>query len=356
MIAAADHVRAVLLRALCSIRPLRVLAVDRGRRLVAMQVGMVLCAAVLALRFPLVSLWLGAALFGVPHIVAGLRAVTLRRRATRMTLVCAALGGAVGVAQLLGLGEGAARAFVVLFAVSVASEILTARRSPVLAAAMLAALALAAGAAWTAPRLSLVLLAHLHAVGALVFFAVEARRRQLPTWPLLCGAGAFTIAAATGFLDGAMATTWFAPRGAGASIVAEALGSGFREPSGVLEPTLFHRVLFLYAFGQSLHFATWLRLVPELDRRARAPKPLRHALADLRVDFGRWTTPLLWLTAAAVVLIFLGGGVARNAYFALTYFHVGLEAAALARTGLSSRRQPTRDAAHAPAPMVEVAA
>ena len=52
------------------------------------------------------------------------------------------------------------------------------------------------------------------------------------------------------------------------------------------------------------------------------------------------TTPLLWLTAAAVVLIFFGGGTARNAYFALTYFHVGLEAAALARAGLARRTQP----------------
>ena len=58
------------------------------------------------------------------------------------------------------------------------------------------------------------------------------------------------------------------------------------------------------------------------------------------MDFGRLTTPLLWLTAAAVVLIFLGGGAARNAYFALTYFHVGLEAAALARAGLGRRTHP----------------
>src|SRR5262249_32113885 len=128
-VGAADRVRAALLRALCAVRPLRALAVDRRRRLVAMQVGMVLLAAGLALRLPLISLWLGAALFGVPHVVAGLRAVTLRRRATRVTLVCAALGGLVGVSQLLGVGEDATRAFVALFAVSVAAEILAARRS-----------------------------------------------------------------------------------------------------------------------------------------------------------------------------------------------------------------------------------
>jgi hypothetical protein len=45
-----------------------------------MQVGMVLFAAGLALRFP-VSLWLGAASSACR--VLGLRAVTLRRQATR---------------------------------------------------------------------------------------------------------------------------------------------------------------------------------------------------------------------------------------------------------------------------------
>jgi hypothetical protein len=341
-VGAADRARATMLRALCAVRPLRAFAVDRRRRLMAMQVGMVLFAAGLALRFPLISLWLGAALFGVPHVVAGFRAVTLHRRATRVTLACAALGGLVGVSQLLGVGDGATRAFVALFAVSLGAEILAARRAAALTTATLAALLLAAGAAWTAPRLALVLFSHLHALGALLFFAVEARRRRLPVWPLAWGAGAFTVAAATGLLDGAMSTTWLAPRGAGPSIVAEALGTGFRgSPLGVgASPALFHRALFLYAFGQSLHFATWLRLVPELDRRAPAPKPLRRALAELRADFGRLTTPLLWLTAAAIVLIFLGGGVARDAYFALTYFHVGLEAAALARAGLARGGQP----------------
>jgi len=94
---------------------------------------------------------------------------------------------------------------------------------------------------------------------------------------------------------------------------------------------VFHRGLFLYAFGQSLHFAVWLRLMPEVDRPARVPKPLRRALAEFRMDFGRWAWPLLAVAAVSVVLLFAGGGPAREAYFALTYFHVGLEAAALAR-------------------------
>src|SRR5204863_386452 len=86
--------------------------------------------------------------------------------------------------------------------------------------------------------------------------------------------------------DGVMATTWLAPRGAGPSIIAEALGSSFRGSPRVLgaSSALFHRALFLYAFGQSLHFAAWLRLVPELDRSTPVPKPLRRALAELAAE------------------------------------------------------------------------
>ncbi len=91
------------------------------------------------------------------------------------------------------------------------------------------------------------------------------------------------------------------------------------------------RALFLYAFGQALHFAIWLRLVPEVERAAPLPHPFRRALALFEADFGRWARPLLVACVLATPLLLLGGGAAREAYFALGYFHVGLEAAALAR-------------------------
>src|SRR4051812_47448102 len=86
--AIADRVRAGLLRRACAFRPARLIFVDRRRRLIALQVGAVLSAALLSLRAPLVSLWIGAALFGVPHVVAGFRAVALRRRLTPVALGC----------------------------------------------------------------------------------------------------------------------------------------------------------------------------------------------------------------------------------------------------------------------------
>jgi hypothetical protein len=181
--------------------------------------------------------------------------------------------------------------------------------------------------AFRAPRLAVVVLAHLHGMGSLLYFGLNARRRRLPIWPLFAGVVVVTIAGASGLLDAAMAARLYAPRNAGASIVAEAITAGLPHPTAVI----FHRALFLYAFGQSLHFAAWLRLLPDVERESPTPKPFRRALRDLQTDFGRLTMPLLALTVVAIVLLLLEGGRARETYFALSYFHVGLEGAALAQ-------------------------
>ncbi len=327
-IAVADRARGALLRQACAIRGLRPILVDRGRRLAATEMVAVLSAGLLALRAPLISLWLGAAVFGVPHLLAGVRTVVVRRQSSRVALACAVLGMGVGAAQIAGVGDSALRAFVLLFATTVGWEALSAlQRRPWSAGLVLAAIGPGVMAAWNAPRLTVVVLAHLHGLGALVYFGVNARRRRLPIWPLFVGVAAVTLAAVSGLLDGVMAAKLYAPRSAGGSLVAEAITAGLPTPSAAV----FHRALFLYAFGQSLHFAAWLRLMPDVDWVSPTPKPFRRARAQLRADFGRFTTPLLVLAAAAMAYLLLGGGRAREAYFALSYFHVGLEGAALAR-------------------------
>lgn len=333
VMSAADRLRGTVLRRACASRGLRRIFVDRGRRLAAMQAVAVLSALGLALRAPLVSLWLGAAVFGVPHLLAGVRAVAVRRRASPVALGCAALGIAVGAAQIAGAGDSALRAFVLLFAVAIGWEAATGmERHPWAAAALLAVLAPGVLAAWQAPRLAVVVLAHLHGMGSLLYFGINARRRRLPVWPLVAGVVAVTIAGASGLLDAAMAARLYAPRNAGASIVAEAITAGLPHPTAVV----FHRALFLYAFGQSLHFAAWLRLLPDVERESPMPKTFRRALRELQADFGRLTIPLLALTAVAIVLLLLEGGRARETYFALSYFHVGLEGAALAQLGFGA--------------------
>jgi hypothetical protein len=299
-------------------RPLRRLFVDPGLRIPVAGVVAVAVAFALAAWQPLVSLWLGAALFGVPHVLSGVRHVAVRDGATPLTRVACLGALVVGVAQLAGAGDGAVRLYVALFAVAVGAE-LGGRGAP--------AIALVAAVAMISPRATLVALAHLHGLSSVGYFAVRARRRGVPAWPLLLATGVVLAGGAVGLFDRLWMPTLYAPRSAAASIVAEAAGSIGWSPSAIV----LRRALFLYAFGQALHFAVWLRLVPDVDRPSPVPHTFGRALALFDRDFGRWARPAIVLCVAAAPLILVGGGAAREAYFALTYFHVGLEAAGLAK-------------------------
>ena len=94
-------------------------------------------------------------------------------------------------------------------------------------------------------------------------------------------------------------------------------------------PVWLKRTVFIYALGQSLHYAVWLRLMPEVDRSTANPKPFAVQLASLRMDLGRWFWPALTIAALAAPAMLLGQGAARQLYFTLSFFHVGLEAAGL---------------------------
>ena len=317
-----DGVRRPLLRAVVRVEPARRLFIVRESRVLAGALAAVATSFAVAAWQPLVALWLGAALFGVPHVVAGIRQVAVRERLSPATRTFVALAAVVGVVELVGSGTemaaGALRAYVVLFAAAIVVE-LGARRT----IARVAVVA-AASLALVAPRLTLIALAHLHGLGAVVWFARRARARGVIVWPFVVAVALVLAGGALGAFDRLWSPTLWAPRSAAASIAAEATGS-------TIDGLLFRRALFLYAFGQALHFAIWLRLVPELERPSKTPHSFRRALALFEADFGRCARPLLVLCVASLPLILFGGGVAREVYFALGYFHVGLEAAALAK-------------------------
>jgi hypothetical protein len=318
-----DGARRPMVRALVRVEPARRLFVVRERRVLAGALVAVATSFAVAAWQPLIALWLGAALFGVPHVVSGIRQVAVREPLARATRVLVALAVVVGVVELCGSGtriaDGAVRAYVLLFAAAIVVE-LGARH-----ALAVAAVVVAAAGALVAPRLTLIALGHLHGLGAVAWFTRRARARGVVVWPFVAAVALVLAGSALGAFDGLWATTLWAPRSAAASIVAEAAGT-------TVDGVLFRRALFLYAFGQALHFAVWLRLVPELERPSKLPQTFRRALALFEADFGRWARPLLVACVASVPLILWGGGTAREAYFALTYFHVGLEGAALART------------------------
>jgi hypothetical protein len=298
-----------------------------------------LCVAIAtftSLGFPVLSLWVGAALLGLPHVLSGIRHVAIRRSLHPLTKACIAASVILGALTLMHLTSGTPF-FVGLFALSMAIEVLTSRVRTPLKAFCLVCLALGTGLALRWPYLFIVGVTHLHALTSLSFFSTEARRRGIRVWPLWALSSLVTAATLLGVLD-----PLFAQRAWAQNLGPDAVVLIVGHVVGTSSPQLLARSLFLYAFGQSLHYMVWLRLVPEVDRPSPVPQSFRQALVHLQRDFGRWMVPALALCALGGMAMLLGGRAARDAYFVLVYFHIGLEATGWLRLqlGVSPNDRP----------------
>lgn len=313
----ADLARSESYRLVMRVAPLRTVLLHRQRRLTLLAAGAFVVSTVLALREPIFSLFFGAAVLGVPHLVAGIRHQAVRRRLSLVTRACAI--ASLAIALVLVSGNGGAWGWPVLMALFGAGLISEARAVTSLPISA-ATIAMAAF-----PGMAMLAITHLHAVSSMAYAARAARLQGLTLWPLLAGFAAVTALALAGLLDPLMAESPWVPARAFQSILDEvqltAAGAG---------PLWLKRAVFIYALGQSLHYAVWLRLMPEVDRPTPNPKPFRAQLASLRADLGAWLWPAVSLAALALLAMLLGQGGARQLYFTLSFFHVGLEAAGLA--------------------------
>jgi len=282
---------------------------------------------------PVLALSLGASLFGVPHLVSGARHIAVRRALHPLCRAMAFVTAGLGLLLLLGFGRWTIQTITVCFAASVGAEIATAPGSVFRRSAFLTALAGATVAALRFHVLFLVAVTHFHAVSSIAFFAVAARRRGLSVLPIVVGSLSVAVLVLSGAVDGVLRSPEWA-RSLGPDAVVDLLGA----PFGWASHALLQRSLALYAFGQSLHYMVWLRLMPEVDRRAPTPSSFRRAFQSLKQDFGPWTLPVLSLCVVSCATMLLGGQSAREAYFALAYFHIGLEGAGLTRAILRRER------------------
>jgi hypothetical protein len=308
-----DAPRARVLRALGA--PLRPLLRDRALRVLVYGVLAVATSFVVACAAPIELLLVGPLLLGVPHLVADARYLVvkrgLHRRAAFWALVVAPAcatwvrpSASVGLLALAG-GAFAARAPWRL-------------RLPAVAAA----LALALGAARLGPAAD-VIFAHAHNIVALGLFALWARAHAGRALPILALFALACAALLGGVADGA-AIASFARGALEPGPLVAAMGP-------VASPLWGVRLVTLFAFAQSVHYAVWLRLVPEEDRERPGIRPLASSVRALRDDLG---APLLVLAAAAA-LGFLAWGLfsasrARTGYLALALSHGPLELGAAA--------------------------
>lgn len=315
---ALDRLRAPTLALASRSRWLRAALRSRTSRVELFAVLGVSSALLAALVAPAL-LWLWAPLvLGVPHLVADVRylalpsnspvAVRLRDAAVATLLVATLLwpspipGGAAVVAAWL-LSPWSAG---------------TAARQAMVGAVVVSAYA----AMWSWPIESSYVLLHAHnAIAVLMFAGVFGRGRA--RWWLPAALAVLSALLLLGALDPVLPSR-------GLDEIA-----GYVLPLRALElwPAAFSaRLAVLFVFMQSVHYAVWLRLVPELARPRAGARSFRASLAALQHEFSAVGVALL----AALALLVLGLAahdplLAQREYLRFAGFHAYLELAFLAR-------------------------
>ncbi|MEC7525873.1 MAG: hypothetical protein VYE22_38685 [Myxococcota bacterium] len=294
-------------------------------------VGLALLGAAL---LPMWVLALAPIVWGVPHVLGDVRYLWVRP----------------GLHRRVGLTLAVAAPLLVLSFTSHAGwGFLAAGLAALLARGPVWKKALAGGAAaaltWVAWRHELwtaIAFAHAHNfIGVALWWSWRERAGRLHWLPLLAfvGGGALIL---SGALDPLVGWTGaLQPRPGGLDVYYH-LGTLAPGVSGMMAV----RLVLLFCFAQSVHYAVWVRLVPEEDRQRETPRTFAASLRALRADFGG---PALALCFAAA----LGLGVwaawdvfaARTGYLRAVLFHGHLELAAAALLfveGLGPRRATER--------------
>jgi hypothetical protein len=345
-----DGVRRAALTRVFRNRPVRFALSSRDRRIAWIVCIHACLAFTLTMLFSAPLLVLLPLLLGVPHVVADLRYLVLRRIAeprARAWIIagCAALMG-VNVFGLLSPRFDVARAEITLGTVVVGAAGLVAFASNPRAWASrdtargILVIGTVAILGWTArlhPRDALVLLIHLHNAIALVawLWLFRARVRSV-LLPLAVVSTAAALLAGGAFVPAALRIGVWQGFGTNLLVAADVLAPGVPGTLGV-------GLALSFIFMQSVHYLVWLVLIPSDERLSGGSVSFRRSFRDLVADLGALGAALA-VGAWALVLCF--GAVApfrtRNTYLAIASFHVWLELAVLVVFAVGGRIRTPR--------------
>jgi hypothetical protein len=315
-VAVADQVRRQWLRALGPIG--RRLVRDRELRVAVVFSAVVFSALLGTLLVPLWLLVLGPLVWGVPHVAADIRYLLVRTGFAERRVLWVA-----GGVPLLALGAGADLVWGFVGAAVVALV----ARAPLLRRLAVAATLLGIGVAFAQlGTASDIVFGHVHNFGAVALWWVWRRRTgRLHRWPLLLLLFACTL------LLSDVSSAMVGPR-LGWHAAEDSAGRQLWRLAPGVEPTLGIKLVLLFCFMQSVHYAMWMQLIPDEDRSRATVTTFRATIAGLVHDLGRMGLLVLACLSMGIVawacrdLMAAGRGYFRMARF---YGHLEVMAATL---------------------------
>jgi hypothetical protein len=271
---------------------------------------------------PLWLLALGPLALGVAHLAADARYLVVRQGLHRRALVVALV---LAPALVASWRPRLAWILAPLLGAAVCARTSWPRRLAV----ALVAVGLYAVARRDEP-MARVVIAHGHHLVALVVWAWWCRRPWGARSVVLAAVAVGFALIFAGALDGAVLRPW-AMRAPDVGLDLETLSNVLSPVDPSRDAVGAMRWVLAYAFGQSVHYALWLRLIPEEDRARPAPRTFESTAHALARDLGVGVTAMIAMaTAGLVVWAFRDLAVARDAYLRVAAGHGGLELGALA--------------------------
>lgn len=286
---------------------------------------------------PLWLMALGPVVMGVTHLAADARYLVVRQGLHRRALVIALV---LAPALVASWRPDLAWVLAPMVGAAICARASWAPR----VVAALTAVALYALARSHA-RMSWVVIAHAHHVVALTAWWWWCRRPRGARAVVLAVVAAGFVAIFSGALDATVLRPWaLRPPGDGLDMGTLAATLSPVDPSR--DPVMAMRWVLAFAFGQSVHYALWLRLIPEEDRARPAPRTFVGTALAFSRDLGGLVTLVTALaTLALIAWATRDVSAARGAYLRVAAGHGGLELGALTLLACerSLRREGERD-------------